>query len=93
LTDGASSEKYSLNKFFQLINQQFLHTIYQPKVPNDNGMFKSWKQKLIKNNVEILLDTSVITLNGNIDKVDSIKVSNNKNNNIYEILSDKLFIV
>ena len=40
LTDGASSEKYSLNKFFQLVNQQFFHTIYQPKYPNDIGLFK-----------------------------------------------------
>ena len=92
LTDGASSEKYSLNKFFQLINQQFLHTIYQPKVPNDNGMFKSWKQKLIKNNVEILLDTSVIQLNGNVNKVDSIKICNNKNNIIYDILANKFIM-
>ena len=92
LTDGASSDKYSLNKFFQLVNQQFLHTIYQPKVPNDHGLFKSWKQKLIKNKVKILLDTSVIQLNGNIDKVESVKVYENENNISYNILSDKFIM-
>lgn len=89
LTDGASSEKYSLNKFFQLVNQQFLHTIYQPRVPNDHGLLKSWKQKLLKNNVKILTDTSVIQLNGTVDNIHSIKVYNNKTNNIYDILANK----
>ena len=74
LTDGATSENYSLNKFLQLINQQFLHTIYQPKNPNDTGLFKLWKEKLSKNNVDILLNTSVINLNGNLDNVDFISV-------------------
>jgi len=92
LTDGASSDKYSLNKFFQLINQQFLHTIYQPKLPNDTGLFKIWKQHLQKNNVEILLNSSVTQLNGKIDNVDFIKVYNNKNQEIYNIFANKFIM-
>ena len=92
LTDGASSDKYSLNKFFQLVNQQFLHTIYQPKLPNDIGLFKYWKQHLQKNNVEILLNSSVIQLNGKVDNVDFVKVYNDKNKQIYNIFSKKFIM-
>lgn len=92
LTDGTDSEKYSLNKFFQLVNQQFLHNIYQPKVPNDHGIFKYWKQKLIKNNVKFLLDTSVIELNGNVDKVESVKIYNKSNNRNSYILANKFIM-
>lgn len=92
LTDGASSEKYSLNKFFQLVNQQFLHTIYQPKNPNDTSLFKLWKEHLINNNVEFLLNTSVVELNGNINKVDSVKVYN-KTYNKFLTISAQNFIM
>jgi hypothetical protein len=88
LTDGASSNDYSLNKFFQLVNQQFLHTIYQPKSPNDFTLFKIWKQKLIDNNVDILLNTTVTELNGNIDNVKYIKVYN-ESNHTFNISADK----
>ncbi|MFM7557024.1 MAG: hypothetical protein ACKO46_00440, partial [Alphaproteobacteria bacterium] len=61
----SSSDKYSLNKFFQLINQQFIYSIYQPNKPNDKGLFKYWYKILIKQNVNIMLNTQVLTLNGN----------------------------
>ena len=37
LTDGAGADRYTLNEFLQLFNQQFLYRIYQPKKPNDVG--------------------------------------------------------
>jgi hypothetical protein len=84
LTDGTDSDKYSLNKFYQLINQQSMHKIYQPKQPNDKGLFKIWKDKLIKNKVDILLNTKVINLYGDLDNVKHIQIlSNNTENNIY----------
>jgi len=43
LTDGGDSTKFTLNKFLQLLNQQFLYPLYQPKLPNDIGLFKIWK--------------------------------------------------
>ena len=92
LSDGASSEKYSLNKFFQLVNQQFLHIIYQPKNPNDIGLFKLWKEQLINNNVEFLLNTSVLELNGNINKVDSIKVYNKTYNKFLNISAENYML-
>lgn len=65
LTDGASSDKYTLNKFFQLFNQQILYTIYQPSKPNDTGLFKYWNDKLKEtNNIDFMLESQVLSLNG-----------------------------
>lgn len=68
LTDGATSDNYSVNKFFQLINQQFLHTIYQPSSPNDIGLFQKWRDILDKQGVDIMLNSEVIRLNGESEK-------------------------
>lgn len=89
LTDGASSEKYSLNKFFQLINQQFMHTLYQPNKPTDIGLFKLWKDKLLQNNVEFKLNSSVLNLIGKIDNVEEIEILDKITNNKYVIQSEK----
>lgn len=42
LTDGAPAERYSLWHFLQLVNQQAPHTLYQPRAPTDEGLFKFW---------------------------------------------------
>ena len=65
LTDGATYEKYTLNEFLQLFNQQFFYTLYQPKLPNDIGLFHSWRSYLERHNVDFLLSTSVTSLNFN----------------------------
>jgi hypothetical protein len=91
LTDGASSEKYSLNKFLQLFNQQFIYTVYQPNKPNDEGLFKIWLEKLYENKVDFMMNTQVLTLDGNnFQNVEYITVLNN--NKIYKIKS-KRFIM
>jgi len=59
LTDGASADKYTLNEFLQLLNQQFFHGIYQPNTPNDIGLFKHWKSHLYKKDVDILLNYDI----------------------------------
>ena len=91
LTDGASSDRYSLNKFFQLVNQQLFHKVYQPKKPNDIGIFKLWKEKLYENNVDILLDIEVVCLDGNVNNVENILLSCNQseNRNYFKIKSKK----
>lgn len=88
LTDGASSEKYSLNKFFQLINQQFLHTLYQPNKPNDIGLFRLWKENLLQNNVEIILNSKVLNITGNIENVELIEFFDKNDNNKYFVSSE-----
>lgn len=59
LTDGGESSRYTLNKFLNLFNQQFFYQLYQPKTPNDDGLFKIWKQYLESNSVEFLTETVV----------------------------------
>jgi hypothetical protein len=62
LTDGAALNNYSVHKFMQLINQQILHDIYQPALPNDEGLFKVWKNELTNLGVEIHTNTKVTSL-------------------------------
>ena len=64
-TDGSDSSKYTLNNFFQLTNQNTLYSIYQPKKPNDIGLFKIWKDFLEKRNVKFMLNTEIININHN----------------------------
>jgi hypothetical protein len=76
LTDGAGIEKYTLNEFLQLVNQQSLYKIYQPKLPNDIGLFKIWKSYLEKKNVEFLLSSEVEELLLNEDKTSIKNIKN-----------------
>ena len=68
LTDGAGDDRYSIHQFMQLFNQNFLHTLYQPRKPNDQYLFKLWEEKLLENNVAIFKDTDVLAINDNIVK-------------------------
>jgi len=90
LTDGASSDRYSLNKFFQLANQQIFHKIYQPKQPHDVGLFRLWKDKLYRNDIDILLNTEIICLDGKDEStVETITVKENTLKNCFEIKAKK----
>lgn len=46
LTDGAPAERYSVWHFLQLVNQQAMHALYQPRAPTDEGLFKFWAARL-----------------------------------------------
>ena len=59
LTDGAGSDRYSVFQFLQLINQNVFGKLYQPRIPNDKHLFKLWQEKLVKNGVDIRLDSDV----------------------------------
>jgi uncharacterized protein YrzB (UPF0473 family) len=78
LTDGADFTKYTLNHFFNLTNQYFFYKFYQPKLPNDEGLFKYWEEYLINNNVDIMLNTEVKNLeyNQKSNIIESITVRN-----------------
>lgn len=78
LTDGGDSTKFTLNKFLQLLNQQFLYPLYQPKLPNDIGLFKIWKEYLEDKGVEILLNTNIEKVNIVDNVIESINVSDSK---------------
>ena len=75
-SDGADSSNYTLYHFFELTNQNIFYSIYQPKKPNDIGLFKIWQNFLEKRNVKFMLNTEVININS-----DYILLNNN--NKIY----------
>lgn len=79
LTDGGGADKYTFYSFLQILNQNSLYTIYQPKLPNDIGLFAIWENVLKKNNVDIFLNSSIERLIYDND----IKGIQTKTNNYY----------
>ena len=78
LTDGAGADRYTLYEFLQLANQQSFYRLYQPRQPNDTGLFTLMGEKLVETrNVDILLNTSVEILNydRSSNKILNIKTS------------------
>lgn len=59
LTDGAEIKRYSLNQFFSLLNQNFFYSLWQPRKPNDIGLFKHWSSCLKNMGVTIRLNAAV----------------------------------
>ena len=103
LTDGGGINKYTLNEFLQLFNQQFFYSLYQPKMPNDVGLFKIWKEFLSNRGIDFYLDTMVSYFNVNTNvntKINSVILSNGKTiyandfimaippENLYKLTSD-----
>jgi hypothetical protein len=88
LTDGASSKKYTLFQFLQLINQQSLYKLYQPKLPNDRGLIYEWEQALRNKGVNILLNSEVIKMDEKSNNlIANILIKNNKTNEEFTINS------
>lgn len=60
LTDGGGIEQYTLFSFMQLINQNLLYSkVYEPRKPNDVGLFHIWREELEKRDVDIYLNSEV----------------------------------
>lgn len=62
MTDGGGIDKFTLNEFLQLFNQQFFYKLYQPNKPNDIGLFKVWRKFLESNSVEFMLDSEITSV-------------------------------
>jgi len=80
LTDGAETSRYTLFQFLQLVNNQVLYKLYQPKLPNDVGLFKIIELKLKETNfVTILLNSEVVSLTSGSNKnvISSIIIKDN----------------
>ena len=77
LTDGATIENYTLFQFLQLVNQQLFYSLFQPKLPNDKGLIKIWTDKLLENNVKILLNSQVIKIDLENDNVSKLIILEN----------------
>lgn len=79
LTDGASTDKYTLFEFLELANQQILYKLYQPKKPNDQGLFPLILKAIKETgNVDILLNTEVVKLNTDSNKINTIEILTGK---------------
>lgn len=75
LTDGAGSDRYTLNEFLSLFDQQFFYNIYQPKLPLDKGLFKIWQENLEQSGyVDIVLQSKVARLDVDKDRITGVHV-------------------
>lgn len=73
LTDGSGSDRYTLLEFLSLINQQTFYRLYQPRLPNDEGLFKIWEDNILETgNVEIKYNADVLMIKEEKDKIKSI---------------------
>ena len=59
LTDGATSEMFSMNTFLENLNQNLLHRFYQSSEPNDVLLFNRWQKYLEHRGVTIMTSSRV----------------------------------
>jgi len=60
LSDGGTIQNYTLFEFLQIFNQNFFYGIYQPKYPNDVGLFRIWSDQLDRTgHVDQMLGTQI----------------------------------
>ena len=76
LTDGGSADTYTLFSFLQILNQNFLYGIYQPRVPNDVGLFRIWERVLVERGVVIMKHAAIeeFVMDSSSGKVSGIAV-------------------
>ncbi len=78
IIDGGDITKVSLNSYLNILNDTLLYNSYQPKLPNDDGLFKIWKNYL--NYVNFKFDTKI----NKIEKENNIiKLTTDKGHNFY----------
>jgi len=93
LTDGAQTDRYTLFQFLQLINNQSLYELYQPTLPNDDGLFFHIKNKLTETNkVTFLLNHEVVDLYDYDENITEINVIDRSNSEEYIIYGDKFIL-
>ena len=59
LTDGGNTDTYTLFNFLQILNQNSLYGIYQPRVPNDVGLFRIWENALVERGIVIMKNATI----------------------------------
>lgn len=88
MTDGAGIDRYTVHQFFATMNQQLFASIYQPRMPNDKGLFRLWQDFLVKqDNIHFVPHHKVIHLSYNKETnlVDSVWVVDQEEHNTIEI--------
>ncbi len=78
LTDGGTANEYTLYSFLQILNQNFLYKIYQPKLPNDVGFINIWENYLVNNGVDIYTDSIIENISFNNNKITKIITNSNE---------------
>jgi len=79
LSDGAGSDRYTLYEFLQLLNQHFFYQVLQPNKANDVGFLKIWDKALKSTGlVDIMLNTEVINIKQENQRINSIEVKTGK---------------
>lgn len=71
LTDGGSADTYTLFSFLQILNQNFLYGIYQPRMPNDVGLFRTWEKVLLDRGVDIMKHAAIEKFIVDVDSADA----------------------
>lgn len=93
LTDGEDISRYSLYKFLSLLDQQALYTLYQPREPNDVGLFRRWEEWLLATGyVQIRKNTHLTTLLGTSNHITHITVENKNTNNTEHLAVNNLVL-
>lgn len=95
MTDGAGSDRFTINQFFQTVNQQAFYKIYQPNKPNDKGLLYQWEEFLRKqSNIDIVLDHNVVHLSYNkkLNSIHSLWVLDKKKHNTIEIKCGRVIL-
>lgn len=59
MSDGATSEMFSMNSFLEYLNQNLLHKFYQSSEPNDVLLFHRWQRYLEHRGVTIMTSSRV----------------------------------
>lgn len=91
-SDGADISRYTLNEFYNLFNQNTFYSLYQPKLPNDIGLFKIWQDDLNSKGVDFSLNTTLTKLNYESENNRIKSVFINKDGVDYEINADKIIL-
>ncbi len=89
LTDGGGIDKYTLNQFLQLFNQQFFYSLYQPKTPTDKGLFPLWKTHLESKGVTFYLNTEIENIYIENNQINNLII---KNNNTFKNIKGNKYI-
>ena len=76
--DGGDLDKTSLNSFFNVLNETLLYNGYQPKMPNDEGLFLVWRNYL--KNIDFKMNTTITDID---DSNNIIKINSSNNNSFY----------
>lgn len=88
MTDGAGIDRYTIHQFFATMNQQLFASIYQPRMPNDRGLFHLWEDFLVRQeNIHFVPHHKVIHLgyNKETNRVDSVWTVDKETHNTIEI--------